>query len=111
MAMSEIFDTVVSKMKSVAESTMPKGTTVVLYGSRARGEAKTDSDWDVLILLDKDKVEVQDYDDIAFPFTDLGWELGQAIIPIMYTKKNWNSLSYLPFHKNVEHDKYVIYES
>ena len=29
---------------------------VYLYGSRARGTMKPDSDWDLLILLDKDKI-------------------------------------------------------
>ena len=28
-----------------------------LYGSQARDEARPDSDWDILILLDKEKLE------------------------------------------------------
>lgn len=32
----------------------------------------------------------------------------QMISPQMYTKKEWDSISYLPFHKNVEKDKIVL---
>ena len=41
-------------LQRVAKEVMPVGSQVWLYGSRARGEAHKDSDWDVLILLDKD---------------------------------------------------------
>ena len=30
------------------------GATIILYGSRARGDAESDSDWDLLVLLDGD---------------------------------------------------------
>ena len=28
----------------------------VLFGARARGDAKPSSDWDILVLLDKEKI-------------------------------------------------------
>lgn len=31
-----------------------------LLGSRARGDARKDSDWDVLILLDKPRITLED---------------------------------------------------
>jgi len=40
-----------------------------------------------LIILDKDKLQPDDYDTITYPLTKLGWEIGQVINPIMYTKK------------------------
>lgn len=98
-------------MRETAQRSLPKGSTLVLYGSRARGSAKPGSDWDVLILLDKARIEVSDYDNVVYPFTALGWDLGEAIIPVIYTKKNWDEISYMPFYKNVEQDKVLIYES
>jgi len=109
--MNNSFDTVIYRMRDVAKEMLPKGSSVFLYGSRARHEEHEDSDWDVLILLDKPKIDVSDYDDIAYPFTSLGWDMGVAIIPVMYTKDNWKEQSFLPFHQNVERDKVVIYES
>ena len=58
----------------------------LLYGSRARGDAREDSDWDILILIDKDRVEGGDYDAIAYPLFELGWELDEAISPVLYIR-------------------------
>ena len=55
--------------------------------------------------LDKAKIEQSDYDNIVYPLTDLGWGLGEIIIPVLYTKKEWESMSPMPFYQNVEQDK------
>ena len=99
---------VIENIREVAKTTLPKGSTLLLYGSRARGDAGKDSDWDLLILLDKPELSESDYDNISFPFTMLGWNIGEIISPQMYTKKDWESISFLPFYKNVEHDKIVL---
>ena len=99
---------VIENIREVAKTTLPKGSSLLLYGSRARGDAGKDSDWDLLILLDKPDLSESDYDNISFPFTMLGWNIGELISPQMYTKKDWESISFLPFHKNVEHDKIVL---
>ena len=99
---------VIENIREVAKTTLPKGCSLLLYGSRARGDAGKDSDWDLLILLDKPDLSESDYDNISFPFTMLGWNIGELISPQMYTKKDWESISFLPFHKNVEHDKIVL---
>lgn len=80
---------------------MPEGSHIVLYGSRARGNAGDDSDWDLLVLLDKAKIEQADYDGICYNLTSLGWEMGEMIIPVLYTKDEWNNNSFTPFYKNV----------
>ena len=52
--------------------TMLSGAKVISFGPQARGDAREDSDWDILILLNKDKVELDDHDYISYPFFELG---------------------------------------
>lgn len=86
--------------RSLAEH-LPKGSKALLYGSQARGDARPDSDWDILIILDKERLEPADYDEVSFPLTMLGWELGERINPIMYTMKEWIAGRITPFYKNI----------
>ncbi|MBP3845803.1 MAG: nucleotidyltransferase domain-containing protein [Prevotella sp.] len=98
---------VISKIKNVAMKTLPPRSSLFLYGSRARGDAHANSDWDLLILLDKQSLEAADYG-VAYPFRELGWEIGEDLNPSLYTKKQWSSWSFLPYYKNVERDKIVL---
>ena len=41
---------VLDQIKAVARESAPKGSLVILFGSRARGEARRGSDWDILFL-------------------------------------------------------------
>jgi len=99
---------VIDHIKEVAKTALPPQSTLLLYGSQARGDAHQGSDWDLLILLDKPSLDENDYDNVSFPFTLLGWNIGEIINPQMYTKKEWENISFLPYHKNVEHDKIVL---
>lgn len=74
---------------------------VILFGSRARGDARSDSDWDVLILLDKERITDADMDEISYPIRALGWQMDKMINPIMFTTKEWDAKSFTPFYKNV----------
>ena len=91
-------------IKHLALSVVPEGSSAWLYGSRARGTARPHSDWDVLLILDKDNLTQSDYDDVSYPFVLLGCELGEEINPIMYTEKEWLSYQAFTFYKNVQND-------
>lgn len=96
---------IIDNIRKTAKDVLPVGGNVWLYGSRARGDNNNDSDWDILILLDKKRIDNADYDNIAFPITYYGWQVNENIIPIIYTKKQWESYSFTPFYKNIERDK------
>ncbi len=81
---------------------------VVFFGSRARGTENYESDWDLLILLDKEKIEDNDFDKISYPLIEFGWKNGEQISPKLYTIKDWMKRSFTPFYKNIEEEGIVL---
>lgn len=75
---------------------------VYLYGSRARGTMNRDSDWDLLILLNKDKITSAIEKNVTYPLYDLEFEIGEVISPIVYSETEWNTKHRVtPFYSNV----------
>ena len=77
---------------------------MILFGSQARGDANKDSDWDLLILLDKSKLTPADYDAYSYPFWELGWSIDAMIHPTLYTLKDWERRTNPIFKANVQRD-------
>ena len=98
-------------IQEVARKVLPQGSAIYLYGSRARGDAREDSDWDLLVLLDKPKREADDFEKYAYPFMELGYDIGADISPSLYTKDWWQNGPHAMFYYNVEEDKKLLYES
>ena len=73
-----------------------------LFGSRARGDFKPESDWDILILVDNDKVTNEIEDKFRDELYDIELDTGQIISTFIYPKDYWsNTLAYSPLFKNV----------
>lgn len=78
---------------------------VWLYGSRSRGDAHEDSDWDVLVLSPKDELSVKDEGVFIDHITDLMIETGQVVHLFAYGKKDWHGRhSITPFYQNVSRE-------
>ena len=78
---------------------------VVLFGSRARGDAREDSDWDLLVLLNKEKQNYsEDYDQYAYPFAEIGLKYDAIVSIQLYTKNEWERQKPSLFYKNVEQE-------
>ncbi|GAB6977290.1 nucleotidyltransferase domain-containing protein [Prevotella falsenii] len=88
----------------VARQIRPKGGKIILFGSQARGDSTADSDWDILILVDKKQIESVDHDRYSYPFWELGWKLDAMIHPLIYTMEEWNKRTRSSFLSNVELD-------
>ena len=56
----------------------------------------------------KEKLLPDDYDNVTFPLTMLGWDLGEQINPIMYSAKEWEASRITPFYQNVVQDAIVL---
>ncbi len=99
---------ILMRIQTLGRDLLPEGSSLLLYGSRARGDYREDSDYDLVVLLDKDRQQLQDFTDYAYPFMEMGWDLGAEINPMLYTRKEWQKRHFTPFYQNVEHDKIVL---
>ena len=101
LSSNEVGRSLSAKLAELLHRIEPVRSQAILFGSRARGTARPDSDWDVLILLDKDRISASDHDNISYPLRELGWEINQMINPILFTKREWESKHSTLFYKNV----------
>ena len=62
---------------------------IILYGSHARGDYRSDSDLDLLILLNKDDISLDDERRITHPLYKLELKTQQVISPLIRSKKKW----------------------
>lgn len=77
---------------------------IILYGSRARGDAGKDSDWDVIVILDKPSISFNARGDIDYALWTKGLELGEEINTLEYTRSQWDSLPPSLFKINVQNE-------
>jgi predicted nucleotidyltransferase len=74
---------------------------VILYGSRARGDERIDSDWDILILTDY-YVNLQIERKFRDKLYDLELETGEPFSVFAYSKNDWQTKQRItPFYQNV----------
>jgi uncharacterized protein len=82
---------------------------VILYGSRARGDARTDSDYDLLVLIDGE-VDWRLEDQIRQCLYPLELATGAVLTVHAYSRMTWDSPLYraMPFTQHVERDGVVL---
>ncbi|MDR2835960.1 MAG: nucleotidyltransferase domain-containing protein [Bacteroidales bacterium] len=93
---------ILEKIRKLKREIIPEQK-LILFGSQARGEERQDSDWDLLMLLDKSKPEEIDEDN-AYKFVLMGWKLGVYISIKIYTLNEWQIRKPSIFYKNIEQD-------
>ena len=94
-------DQILKQIKNSVRSTDP-GATLILYGSYARGDYREDSDIDVLILLDKDKITFDDRKRIGYPLYDIQVKEDIIISPKICSRNKWETYyTITPFYRNV----------
>ncbi|MFO7670931.1 MAG: nucleotidyltransferase domain-containing protein [Bacteroidales bacterium] len=95
---------IISRIKQTIRSNDP-GADAFLFGSRARGDYRPDSDWDILILVDSQKVTNEIEDKFRDGLYDIELEAGQIISTFIYSKAYWkNNLKYSPIYNDIENE-------
>jgi predicted nucleotidyltransferase len=73
---------------------------IILFGSRARGDSKTNSDWDFLILTSlqvNEKLKRQ----FRTGLIDTELEAEEVISTLIYSQEQWNNYKITPLYKNI----------
>ena len=97
MRRTEVVNQISQAIRRVAPT-----ATAILYGSEARGDAREDSDIDVLILLDGDKRDLKHEDKLAGELYDIELTTGVLVSPMIMLRKQWESRPFkTPFYINV----------
>lgn len=99
-----------ARVKRAVLSVEPRSE-VTLYGSRARGDAMPDSDWDLLVLLDG-PVDWRRTDTVSDKIYDV--ELREAGCPVLSTsvhsQDEWRSPPWqaLPYHASAKREGVLL---
>jgi len=82
---------------------------VILFGSRAKGTANENSDWDILVLIRKplsSRLEERKYRNAVF---DLELEIEQPISVMVLSKNEWNkSYIYTSLYNSVKTEGLIL---
>ena len=81
---------------------------VIIFGSRARGDARKDSDWDFLILTGMEltfalKTRFRD------SLYDIELETGEVIGTLIFNIEDWNKNQHSNIHKNIADEGIEIF--
>lgn len=92
---------IVNQISQAIQRVAPTAT-AILYGSEARGDARDDSDIDVLILLDGDKLTLKQEMEVTGPLNEIEWQTGILVSPTVMLRKQWENMPFkTPFYINV----------
>lgn len=81
---------------------------IILYGSRARGDERVDSDWDILILID-DEATFERERTFRHHLYDLEISLGEAFSVFVVNKNDWNTkFRITSFYQNVVNEGLAV---
>ena len=103
-------DTVLQNIKSIAQASFPTGAKLILYGSRTRGDAKADSDWDLLIIVEQTTaLSLADCGMLTDALLEYGWNNNIEVNPLVLTSKQWEKQQHTLFYHNIQQDGITLW--
>ena len=103
-----ILEKLIKIYKSVYEENIQR---IILYGSYARGDFRSDSDVDIMILLDLSDLELKAYgQQLSYMTYDFNMDHDLDIKPIAKSEAHFNKwvVNY-PFYANIHREGVVLY--
>lgn len=100
---------VIDKIREVAYRVLPEGSALYLYGSRARGDYRENSDWDLLALLPAHNMSKDDKLNLSCDFWEEGLRINQDFNTFVYTQNEWDSAPVSLFKYNVHNEGIKIW--
>jgi len=91
------------QIKKSVKEIEPKSE-IILYGSRARGDERQDSDWDLLILVPY-PAGIKEEQKFRHKLFDVELKFGQAISTLVKYKNEWeNKFTITPLYQNISQE-------
>lgn len=97
---------IVKAVKSEINKVSPENE-VVLFGSRARGDHRKDSDWDFLILLHSKSISQRLKEEIQTRLYEIELASDEVITSIIHTKSDWEKMAVTPIYKSIKKEGFT----
>lgn len=77
---------------------------VILFGSRARGDARHDSDWDFLILMKDKKLTKAEKNSLRNSLYEIELEADEVISSLIHSKYEWEKRWVTPIYQIIKEE-------
>ncbi len=106
--MQNLMEQYISEIKKIYGPHLKK---VILYGSYARGDFRTDSDVDLMILLDLSELDLKAYSQkLSYMTYDFNLDHDLDIKPIAKSEEHFRKwIVNYPFYANIQKEGMVLY--
>lgn len=102
-----ILDPIIKQLSEALKKELGKSIKdIILFGSRARGDFYSDSDYDLIVLVDQETKELEDK--IFNLSCEIGWKNNVVITVFIHEKSYYERKKYKPFFMNIRKEGVYI---